>query len=36
MSAERWKTALFGAEQDGLETGTAVIARAGDPGHKSQ
>jgi hypothetical protein len=36
MFAERWKTGPSGARPSDLETGTGVIARAGDPRHKSQ
>jgi hypothetical protein len=36
MFAERWKTGLLGTQHDGLETGTDMIARSGDPRHKTQ
>jgi hypothetical protein len=36
MFAEPWKTGPSGARPSDLETGTGVIARAGDPRHKSQ
>jgi hypothetical protein len=36
MFAERWKTGPGRRVALNLETGTGVIARAGDPRHKSR